>query len=63
MWFRKTRPYIATFLIGMHIGITLSMNIRFDAFVIELILLGYPWAIWLNKIRPGYTSLALKKFI
>lgn len=63
MWFRKTRPWITTFIIGMHIGITLSMNIRFDAFVIELILIGYPWAEWLNKMNFEYKSLALKKFI
>lgn len=63
MWFTKTRPFIVTFIIGMHIGITLSMNIRFDAFVIELILIGYPWAAWYNKLRPGFTSLALKRFI
>ena len=43
-WWRRLRPYIATGLIIMHVGITLSMNIRFDAFIFELILLGYPWA-------------------
>ena len=43
MWWAKLRPYTTTMLIGMHIGITLTMNIRFDAFVMQLILLGYPW--------------------
>jgi hypothetical protein len=43
MWWRKLRPYTVTLLIGMHFGITLTMNIRFDAFVIQLILVGYPW--------------------
>ena len=43
MWWKKIRPITTTLLIGMHIGITLSMNIRFDAFVIQLILVGYPW--------------------
>ena len=43
MWFKKWRPYTTTLLIGMHFGITLTMNIRFDAFVMQLILVGYPW--------------------
>ena len=49
LWSKKLRPYIATGLIFLHIGITLSMNIRFDAFVYELILIGYPWAALINK--------------
>lgn len=43
MWWKKLRPYSTTLIIGMHIGITISMNIRFDAFVMQLILIGYPW--------------------
>lgn len=43
LWWHKLRPYTTTLLIAMHIGITLTMNIRFDAFVIQLILVGYPW--------------------
>lgn len=43
MWWQKLRPYTTTLLLGMHIGITLTMNIRFDAFVMQLILVGYPW--------------------
>lgn len=48
-WWRRLRPYIATALIFTHIGITITMNIRFDAFVYELILLGYPWAKWIDS--------------
>lgn len=43
MWWKKLRPYTTTLIIGMHLGITMTMNIRFDAFVIQLILIGYPW--------------------
>lgn len=43
LWWSKLRPYTTTLLIAMHIGITLTMNIRFDAFVFQLILVGYPW--------------------
>ncbi|MCG2590516.1 hypothetical protein [Rhodohalobacter sulfatireducens] len=42
-WWKKLRPYTISLLILMHFGITLSMNIRFDAFVLELILIGFPW--------------------
>lgn len=43
MWWNRIRPYTTTLLIGMHFGITLTMNIRFDAFVLQLIIVGYPW--------------------
>lgn len=43
LWFKKWRTYTTTLLIGMHFGITLTMNIRFDAFVMQLIIVGYPW--------------------
>ncbi len=43
MWWKKIRPYTTTLLIAMHFGITLTMNIRFDAFVMQLVLVGYPW--------------------
>lgn len=43
MWWKKLRPYTTTLIIGMHLGITTTMNIRFDAFVFQLILIGYPW--------------------
>lgn len=43
MWWKKIRPYTTALLVGMHIGITLTMNIRFDAFVMQLILVGFPW--------------------
>ncbi|RNC85562.1 MAG: hypothetical protein ED557_01970 [Balneola sp.] len=50
-WFNKARPFIALFLIGMHFGVTLSMNIRFDAFMIELFILGFPWPEWYNRYQ------------
>ena len=46
VWFRKTRPYAILALVGMHYGVMLSMNIRFDAFMIELLLVGLPWPEW-----------------
>lgn len=49
IWWRSLRPYVITGIIMMHIGITLSMNIRFDAFIYELILIGYPWAALIDR--------------
>jgi len=43
-WFDKTRPYIATALIAMHFGVYFTMNIMFDVYIYELLIIGYPWA-------------------
>ena len=50
MWWHKLRPYTTTLLIGMHFGITLTMNIRFDAFVMQLILVGFPWYLLIDNV-------------
>lgn len=50
LWFKKTRPFIAILLIGMHIGILYSMNIFFDMNIYILILLAFPWALWIDKL-------------
>lgn len=49
MWWKKLRPFTTTLLIGMHFGITLTMNIRFDSFVMQLILIGFPWYLLIDK--------------
>lgn len=49
IWWRKLRPYTTTFLIGMHMGITMTMNIRFDAFVIQLFMVGFPWYMLIDR--------------
>ncbi len=56
MWWKKFRPYVITAILGMHFGITLTMNIRFDAFVMQLILVGYPWYLLLDRWRIGYSD-------
>lgn len=43
IWSNKYRPYIVTALIGMHLGIMITMNIRFDIYIYELLLIGYAW--------------------
>jgi hypothetical protein len=44
MWWPRYRPYILLVLIGMHLGVASSMNILFDVFIYQLILLVIPWA-------------------
>lgn len=51
MWFRKTRPFITIAIIGMHVGVMLSMNIRFDTFITELIIIGFPWPEWYERYK------------
>lgn len=43
LWFKKSRPWIALLLIGMHIGILFTMNILFDQFVLFLAIVAMPW--------------------
>lgn len=49
IWWKKLRPYTTLLLIGMHFGITMTMNIRFDAFVMQLILVGFPWYLLFDR--------------
>lgn len=50
MWIPKWRPFIVAMIISMHLGITMTMNIRFDNYVMQLILIGFPWWKALNKL-------------
>lgn len=56
LWFRRTRPYMTLAIIGMHIGIFLTMNIWFGKFMSELILIGFPWGIWLDRLNLSRVS-------
>lgn len=49
LWFNKTRIFIGTALIGMHIGVYISMSIMFDVYILELLILCFPWGQWLDK--------------
>lgn len=62
MWWSKFRPYTVTLLIGLHIGILLSMNIRFDAFLLQFIIVGYPWYRIIDRYvtsTPGFVNRTL----
>lgn len=43
IWFRKIRWIQGTLLIGMHLGIFLSMRIEFNSYLVILFLIAYPW--------------------
>ncbi len=43
IWWRQTRMWAAFLLIGMHIGILLTMNIFFYTYILHLTLLAMPW--------------------
>lgn len=49
LWFDKTRPYIASALIMMHLGVYLTMNILFDVYIYQLLIIGFPWGYFLDK--------------
>ncbi|MDR9387844.1 MAG: hypothetical protein RI513_02430 [Balneolaceae bacterium] len=51
MWSRRLRPWVVLVTIGMHFGITWTMNIVFVAFVMQLILTGFPWVEWIVALR------------
>lgn len=63
MWFRRLRPYVILITLGMHFGITWTMNIVFIAFEMQLFLTGFPWAEWYTLAkrrmskRPSSTPL------
>lgn len=54
LWFPKTRIILVGLLIGMHIGIYFTMNIWFGTFMSELLLIGLPWGIWLNRLDLSF---------
>lgn len=62
MWFRRLRPYVILVTIGMHFGITWTMNIVFIAFEMQLFLTGFPWAEWAAMVkRRIYPSIPVKE--
>lgn len=48
-WFRKTRWIQNTLFLAMHIGIAYTMNIFFGDYFYQLIVLGFPWYILIDK--------------
>lgn len=56
MWWRPFRWPVGLALIGLHVGIYLSMGIFFRAATVLLILVCLPWPLLLNRIATRRTS-------
>ncbi|SMO42818.1 hypothetical protein [Fodinibius sediminis] len=66
IWYRRWRPYITLALIGMHIGIDLTMNIFFKTFTIQLIIMGFPWNRYINALihrRISFSGKPLRRYL
>lgn len=63
MWWRRTRYFIIPAVIGMHFGIALAMNIFFEVYTYELVLLGFPWAIMLDRLFARIDVPPLRRFL
>ena len=51
MWWRRTRYLILPALIGMHLGVAISLNIWFEAYIYQLALMALPWPLVLDRLR------------
>lgn len=49
VWFRRSRYVVMMLVLGLHIGIYLVMDIIFMLSMIELVLLGLPWAAVIDR--------------
>ncbi len=50
VWFRRTRMWVMLAILGLHVGIWLTMDILFILSVYELIILAFPWDEWIDKM-------------
>jgi len=56
VWYKKTRYPIIWAIFGLHIGIWFTMDILFKLSVVELLLLGLPWATWIDKAMSSSSN-------
>lgn len=57
MWWRRFRYIVIPALICVHFGIALSMNIFFGAYTYQLIILGFPWPVLIDRLLASYRPL------
>ncbi len=50
-WYKRTRYVVMQLVLGLHIGIYLAMDIIFMLSMVELVLLGLPWAALIDYAR------------
>ena len=63
LWFRKLRWLGATLLICMHFGVSMSMSISFNAFVVILFVIGYPWERLFDFLLEKYSDSGFGSFL
>lgn len=63
IWWKPLRPYITLLLIGMHVGIDMTMNIFFFTFTVQLIIIGFPWNKLINKVSHSFQDLSLPESV
>jgi hypothetical protein len=54
VWWKRTRSAALLALIAMHAGIYFVMNIAFTLSVYQLLLLAFPWAVWLDALAKRF---------
>jgi len=42
LWFRSTRTYATVAFVGLHVGVYASLGILFDAYIVQLLIVGLP---------------------
>lgn len=52
VWYRKTRYVALWAVMGLHMGIWMVMDILFELSVYEILILGLPWALWIDRLFP-----------
>ncbi|MEX1135514.1 MAG: hypothetical protein WEB89_01345 [Balneolales bacterium] len=60
MWWKKLRPFIITLIMGTHIGIQMTMNIVFMAFMVQLLLMAYPWPKLIDQLLDYAKTFSIK---
>ena len=61
LWFRKTRYFVLWAIVGLHIGIAISMNIFFETYTYQLALLSLPGiASGVSKLSRRSANLVLE---
>ncbi|MBC8066990.1 MAG: hypothetical protein IAG13_01545, partial [Deltaproteobacteria bacterium] len=59
LWLRRTRPYAATALIAMHVGVELSLGIWFGHNIYALLAIAYPWGPAIDRALVAFDRSGL----
>jgi hypothetical protein len=56
LWSPKTRAGATLALIGLHLGVFWTMDILFDTYIYQLLLVGLPWPRWIDGARGRWLN-------